>query len=247
MTGPFSAAAALAFAATLAGLSGIGLVAGRFLAPSEPLPRFITDTFEFTLAPAWECDLEETEYVCSKGKPPHEAIAIIAMKRRGKGDNLADYKDYLSRPKTDQDGTPSTIRSVTRRPLAGYEWIEAVHVSSEIRNYITIYLATVTSQVGVLATFWVHPDHEETVRREMDRMMSSYLTSTGIVTILPCPRFYEGAFPTITGIIALAGRRIDAADAHTIRFPYENADPVRAAFLRTLARPLYQSTSDDRP
>jgi hypothetical protein len=172
MTSPFFAAAALAFAAMLAGLGGIGLVAARFIAPSEPLPRFIADTFEFTLAPAWECDLEETEYVCSKGKPPHEAIAIIAMKRRGPNDNLEAYKDHLSKPQ-DQDGTPSTIRTVTRRTLAGYEWIEAVHVSSEVRNYITIYLATVTSQVGVLATFSVHRDHEETGRREMDMMMSS--------------------------------------------------------------------------
>jgi hypothetical protein len=46
-------------------------------------------------------------------------------------------------------------------------------VSSEIRNYITIYLATVTSQVGVLATFSIHRDHEEAGRREMDIMMSS--------------------------------------------------------------------------
>jgi hypothetical protein len=173
MTAPFFAAAALAFALTLAGLGGMGLVAARFLTPAEPLPRFIADTFEFTLAPAWACDLEETEYVCWKGKPPHEAIAIIAMKRRGPEDNLAAYKEHLSRPNPDQDGTPSTIRSVRRRTLAGYEWIEAVHVSSEIRNYITIYLATVTSQVGVVATFSIHRDHEEAGRREMDIMMSS--------------------------------------------------------------------------
>jgi hypothetical protein len=62
MTAPFFAAAALAFALTLACLGGMGLVAGRFLVPPEPLPRFIADTFEFTLAPAWACDLEETEY-----------------------------------------------------------------------------------------------------------------------------------------------------------------------------------------
>ena len=150
----------------------MGLVAARFLAPPEPLPRFIADTFEFTLAPAWACDLEETD-VCWKGKPPHEAIAIIAMKRRGPEDNLVAYKEHLSRPKPDEDGTPSTIRSVERGTLAGYEWIESVHVSSEIRNYTTIYLATVTSQVGVVATFSIDRDHEEAGRREMDIMMSS--------------------------------------------------------------------------
>ena len=147
MTAPFFAAAALAFVLTLAGLGGMGLVAAQFLAPPAPLPRFIADTFEFTLAPAWACDLEETEYVCWKGKPPHEVIAVIAMKRRGPQDNLAAYEEHLRTPQPGQDGAPSMIRSVERRKLAGYEWVEAVHVSSEIRNYITIYLATATSQV----------------------------------------------------------------------------------------------------
>jgi hypothetical protein len=35
-------------------------------------------------------------------------------------------------------------------------------------------------------------------------------------------------------IVAVAGRRIDAADAQTARFPNENADAVRAALARTL-------------
>jgi hypothetical protein len=35
-------------------------------------------------------------------------------------------------------------------------------------------------------------------------------------------------------IVAVAGRRIDAADAQTTRFPYGNTDAVRAALSRTL-------------
>jgi hypothetical protein len=173
MNAPFFTSASLAFVLTLAGLGGMGLVAARFLAPSPPLPRFIADTFEFTLAPGWACDLEETEYVCWKGKPPHEAIAVIAMKRRGPQDNPAAYEEHLSTPQPGQNGALSTIRRVERRKLAGYEWVQAIHVSSEIRNYITIYLATATSQVGVLATFSMHKDYEEAGRREMDIMMSS--------------------------------------------------------------------------
>jgi hypothetical protein len=173
MNARFFAAASLAFVLTLASLGGIGLVAAQFLAPPAPLPRFIADTFEFTLAPSWVCDLEDTEYVCWKGRPPHEAIAVIAMKRRGPQDNLAAYEEHLSTPQPGQDGALSTIRGVKLRRLAGYEWVEAVHVSSEIRNYITIYLATVTSQVGVVATFSIHEGYEEAGRREMDIMMSS--------------------------------------------------------------------------
>jgi len=169
----FFRAALIAFALTLAGMGGVGLVAARFLAPAAPLPRFITDTFEFTLAPAWGCDLDETEYVCWKGKPPYEAIAIIALKRRGPQDNLAAYEEHLSTPQPRESGQLSTIRSVKHRTLADYEWIEAVHEASEVRNYVTVYLATATSHVGVVATFSFHRDYEQVVRKEMDVMMSS--------------------------------------------------------------------------
>jgi hypothetical protein len=171
MTVPLFAAAFLSFVLTLVGLGGMGLVAGRFIAPPPPPPRFIADTFEFTLAPGWVCDLEETEYVCWKGKPPHEAIAIIAMNRRGPEDNLAAYQEQLRTPKPLDGGALSTILSIDRRTLAGYEWIQAVHLGSEVPNYITIYLATATSRVGVLATFSAH--NEEKMRREMEIMMSS--------------------------------------------------------------------------
>ena len=162
-----------AFVLTLAALGAAGLLAAQFLAPSPPLPRFITDTFEFTLAPGWSCDLDQTEYVCWKGKPPRDALAVIALKRRGPQDNLGAYEEHLRIPKTDRDGTVANIRSVEHRALAGHDWIEATHDSSELRNYVTIYLATVTSQVGVVATFSFHRDSEQAVRRDMDIMMDS--------------------------------------------------------------------------
>ena len=39
---------------------------------------------------------------------------------------------------------------------------------------------------------------------------------------------------SLGSIVAVAGRRIDAANAQTPRFPYGNTDAVRAALLRTL-------------
>jgi hypothetical protein len=126
----------------------------------------ITDTFEFVLTPGWSCDLENTEHVCTKGKPPNDAIAIIALKRRGPDDNLT-----LRDPNWGLPGL--RILSVERRSLAGSEWIDGVRDSSEIRNYTTIYLATATSQVGVLATFSFHGNHEQAVRQDMDKMIST--------------------------------------------------------------------------
>ena len=173
MTAPFLKAFAVAFALTTAGLSAVGLAAAWLLAPSPPQPRFITDTFEFTLAPGWSCDLDETEYVCWKGNPPHVATVIIALKRRGPEDNLVAYEDHLRQPNLNGIGPKPTLRSVQRRKLGGYEWVEGIHDSSEVPNYVTVYLATVTSQVGMLATFSFHHDYQQVVQRDTDQMMSS--------------------------------------------------------------------------
>jgi hypothetical protein len=173
MTAPFFSTLAATFVATFGGLAVAGFGAALLFAPSTPPPRFISDTFEFNLAPGWACDLEDTDYVCWKGKPPHDAIAIITRKRRGSDDNLDAYEEHLRTPRTRQDGAQSRIRIVRRRPLAGYEWVEGVHEGSEVPNYITFYLATATSQVGVLATFSFHRDYERMGRLEMEVMMSS--------------------------------------------------------------------------
>jgi hypothetical protein len=174
MRASFFIAAGAAFVVTLAALTPF-ILGGAGLLPTKLIvarpPRFITDTFEFVLEPGWSCDLEDAEHVCTKGKPPNDVIAIIALKRRGPEDNLTAYENHLRDPNW---GLPdSRILSVERRSLAGSEWIEGVRDSSEVRNYTTIYLATATSQVGVVATFSFHRNHEQAVRQDMDRMIST--------------------------------------------------------------------------
>ena len=173
MTGPFLTAFAVTFALTNVGLGVVGLAAAWLFGTSPPQPRFITDIFEFSLAPGWSCDLDETEYACWKGKPPHPATVIISLKRRGPQDTLAAYEKHLRQPNLNGKGPEPTLRSVEHKTLGGYEWVEGIHDSSEARNYVTIYLATVTSQVGVVATFSFHHDYEQAVRRDIDQMMSS--------------------------------------------------------------------------
>jgi hypothetical protein len=163
----------LSFVVTLAAVAGAAWLASMLMAPGPPPKRFITDTFELDLAPGWVCDLEETEYVCRKGRPPTASIAVIAMKRRNSEDNLDAYEEHLRHPEANSDGKIPELRSLTRRHLANHEWVEGVQLSSEIANYVTIYLATNTSQVGVLATFSFHKDREAEERKDIDIMMSS--------------------------------------------------------------------------
>jgi hypothetical protein len=163
----------LGFSATLAVMGVAAWLTAWLIAPAPPPKRFITDIFELDLAPDWACDLDETEWVCRKGRPPTVSIAVIAMKRRNVEDNLDAYEEHLRHPEPNKDGTVPELRSLTRRRLAGHEWVEAVQLSSEIANYVTIYMATNTSQVGVLATFSFHKDHEAEQRNDIDFMLSS--------------------------------------------------------------------------
>ena len=69
-----------AFSATVVVLGGAGYAVSRVAV--SPMPDvFRTAAFELELAPGWWCELDGSEYVCSPpGKPPHAAIAVIAMK-----------------------------------------------------------------------------------------------------------------------------------------------------------------------
>src|SRR4051812_49096404 len=83
------------FVATVAILGGAGYLVTRVAVP-PPRELFRTGAFEFELAPGWWCELDGTEYVCTPpSKPPHPAIAIIAMKERNGQDNLAAYEKHL--------------------------------------------------------------------------------------------------------------------------------------------------------
>ena len=165
-----------AFVLTLSVLGAI--YAATRLAMPTPRDRFLTSYFEFDLAPGWSCELDGTEYVCEPaGKPPFPAIAVIAMKERNNKDSLEEYQAHLraQQPITAKNGETrlSEVREIKRTMLGGKEWVESLHAESELPNYLTYYLATTTSALGILVTMSVHKDSAGKYKRELDQMMSS--------------------------------------------------------------------------
>jgi hypothetical protein len=65
------------------------------------------------------------------------------------------------------------VRFVRRTQLGGKEWVEALHVGSEIQNFHTYYLATTTSNLGILVTLSVHKDRADTFVGQLTEMMTS--------------------------------------------------------------------------
>src|SRR5262245_60505081 len=162
-----------AFLLTLAVLVGLGYAVTPTVAP---IPRdvFRAALFEFDPAPGWWCILEGSEYVCNPpGKPPHEAIAIMAMKERNDQDNLDAYEAHLRQPHKSMNDTLSEIRFVRRRKIGTQEWVEALHSGSEAANYNTYYLGTTTSFVGILVTMSVHAEHADKYIKQMNDMIAT--------------------------------------------------------------------------
>ncbi|MDK1388856.1 hypothetical protein QN224_25990 [Sinorhizobium sp. 8-89] len=146
--------------------SGLLLLVGSglaFLAIRAPPRYFRTTFFEWPIPVGWECDIEGTETVCSPDEDgPKGTIIITTAKLRGPMDTLDAYKEHLKMPlpvKT-KDGhevlsKPLYVREIE---LGGRTWIDGRHHGSEIPNYDTRYLATVTSRLAVLATYAIHAD-----------------------------------------------------------------------------------------
>lgn len=168
----------IAFLLTLPTLGGVGWGVARLaLALAPPREQVNTTYFTFDLAPGWSCEFDGNEYVCTTGRAPHPAIAIIALKKRSAQDWLTEYESYLREPLpfTMKNGETKTseVRFVRRTMLGDKQWVHGLHVGSELPNYLTYYLATTTPALGILVTMSVLKDSVDKYVGQLDDMMSS--------------------------------------------------------------------------
>ena len=140
---------------------------------------FKTDFVSFNLSNQWDCKADESEYVCrpvSKVKQ-QEAIIIIAAKIPGKEENLKSFYGYLKEPKkmTDLQGraVSSKVNLIKYKEIKGTQWVDAIHLSSELKDFYTRYLATVKSGVAILVTYSVKQDKHAHYAAELNRMITS--------------------------------------------------------------------------
>ena len=106
------------------------------------------------------------------------AIAVIALKERNTDDNLDAYEAHLRQPRPaavpDGGSSPlAEVRFVRRRVLGGNEWVEALHLGSELPNFETYYLGTTTAMLGILVTLSVHKDHSAAYIDQLTDMMGT--------------------------------------------------------------------------
>jgi len=140
---------------------------------------FASKYCEFDLPSGWECALEGSEYVCQSENADRkkEAIIILAAKIRGEQDNLDEYMAYLKKSKDyslpggkKQVSEPKSTSLVN---INQQQWVDALHLASEVPGFYTRYVATVKEDLGVAVTFSVAKDLYSAYQPIMDKLIAS--------------------------------------------------------------------------
>lgn len=118
---------------------------------------------KFELPDNWSCHQEGAAWICAptNNTEAREAVIISTAKLAGPEDSLKSFDNYLRRPKTLIGKTKSSLSqplSVDQKKVGDQEWVEAVHVGSEIPNFTTHYLATVKQKLAILVSFSADQD-----------------------------------------------------------------------------------------
>lgn len=150
-----------------------------FLSSSLWAKRFTNQYCEFELPSGWNCSLEGSEWVCQheNEKSKKEAIIILAAKVKGPQDSLSDYLAYLKQPKTfvlpGGKSQVSEAKYAKSNKINEHDWVDSLHMASEVPGFYTRYLATIKEDLGVAVTFSVAKDFYHAYSGLFDKIVSS--------------------------------------------------------------------------
>lgn len=125
---------------------------------------FTNAYISFNMPETWNCTLEQTEWVCRSNRPEEakEAIIILTAKEVGPTDSTEGYRRHLNSPiqaqaRMGQTSTSSIVYTAKDLKINGQDWLDGLHLGSEVQNYYTRYLATIKdNKIAILVTFSTH-------------------------------------------------------------------------------------------
>lgn len=120
----------------------------------------------FEIPDRWSCILELREWVCRSQdtKEAKEAIIVLTAKEVGANDSLSIYTNYMRNPikaatNTGEFVTSQIMSPPTEKKINNLTWVDGFHISSELPNYYTRYMATIKDgKIAVLVTFSAHKE-----------------------------------------------------------------------------------------
>ncbi len=126
---------------------------------------FQNSYISFTIPDRWNCDIDQTEWVCRSedGKEAKESIIILTAKEAGPADTFPLYESHLISPiplkrANGQISFSKAFKKPEYVQINGHKWLDGFHLESEMPNYFTRYLITIKENIGVLVTFSAHKD-----------------------------------------------------------------------------------------
>jgi hypothetical protein len=137
---------------------GLLLFSVVFFCGSAMARSFQNSYVKFNLPDTWACNQEGPAWVCAPANSgdAREALIITTAKLTGPEDSLNSFYNYLRQPKTLVSRGSSSLSqplSIEKKKLSGLDWIQAVHIGSEVPNFTTRYLATVKDKFSILISF----------------------------------------------------------------------------------------------
>lgn len=159
-----------------------GLILAIFLnlcwVPHAKAKVFSNSYIRFELPSQWECRLQDTAWICRhrvakacQRQPNHkkcqaqiqksrEALIVFTAKERGPVDSLKAYLEHMKEPKKlrtrSGQNTKSKLIHAKAVKIGERQWVDGMHLSSELPNYYTRYLSTLRGSIAVLVTFSAH-------------------------------------------------------------------------------------------
>lgn len=140
---------------------------------------FSSQYCSFELPTGWECMLEGSEWVCQSTNKARqkEAIIILAAKIQGPQDSLVEYTKYLKQKKVFMlpGGKTQVSEPKYTKPhqVNNHNWVDSLHLASEVPGFYTRYMATVSTELGVAVTFSVGKDFYSAYQGIFDQVIAS--------------------------------------------------------------------------
>jgi hypothetical protein len=162
---------------------GLLLLVGISLSLAAPraakAAKFANQFVEFELPPQWQCNLEGAEWVCQSldVNKKRDAIIVLAAKLKGDQDSLDQYTKYLTAPKIYTSVQGKSVKSdpkyTNKLNVNGQEWVDSLHLESEIPGFYTRYLATVKEDIAVLVTYSINKEKYQQYLPQFDAMVNT--------------------------------------------------------------------------
>lgn len=113
-----------------------------------------TSYLKLNVPNSWQCQKIETIWSCvDPSQEVKEAFLVVTAKNIGPEDNLVTFQKSLSKTRVIQNSDGKTIQSkvnfTKKVNFKGQSWIQALHQNSEILDYNTYYMSTVTDSLAI--------------------------------------------------------------------------------------------------